>query len=210
MNRIRPSLIKPVDVTEQIRKDLVVALGATILGLAIPLSILHDPSVGTYGISEFGVHVITAIPLGVGLFIASFYLWKIADQLRSTRGNDAMTQAFRALSVLITLIVLTPFTVDTLFNWLPMTIGALLFLDQLALSVHILRVHNVDKALILFFAVELIGGVLAALSLPDNWLSYMFQGEVLFQIGFILMLFRGLTRLVEAPLHPRIYTEDAE
>ncbi len=207
MNYTKPDITEPRDTVALIRKHLVIASVASIFALAIPLSLLHNASVEIYGISEFGVHIDTAIPLGIGLFIASFNIWAVANHLRSKATDAAVAQSFRAISILIVLIVLTPYAIDTIFNWIHMVIGTLLFLDQLALSIHVIKVCNRETKLVLLFALEIFGGILAALSLPNHMLSYMFQGEVLFQIGFALILFKGLAKLVGTESSPQTSIE---
>ncbi len=183
------------DAKFQVQHHLRTATVAVILGLAISLIFLHNASVQIYGVSEFGVHLTTVLSLGTGLFVASYSIWGVAEDLQRETQRSTLKRAFQGMSIFLVLIVLTPFSINTFFNWTHMIVGTLLFLDQLAISIYLVNVNDYKNKLVIYFVVEIMGGILAALSLPNHMLTYMFQGEVLFQVGFISILFATLPKL---------------
>jgi hypothetical protein len=175
---------------KEIRKRLLLATFSFTAGIGAALVILHNSNVEIYGVSEFGVHLSTAPFLALGLFSAAYNTWKLADQVNPNIGTPNLGVLLKFVSLSMVLIVLTPFTIDTFFNWTHMIVGALLFLDQLYISLTLLHYES-DNYKLTLLAVELIGGILAALSLPNHMLTYMFQGEIIFQAGFLALIFRG-------------------
>ncbi len=103
-----------------------------------------------------------------------------------------MAICFRVVGAGAILLLLTPYTAGTFFNWAHMTIGATFFLAQMATSAYMYIKLPKDFWLSSAILVQLFGGILAMLSLPDNLLALMLQGEVLFQIGFALLVNRTL------------------
>jgi hypothetical protein len=154
--------------------------------------ILFDHSVSVYGISYWGIRLATVPVLVIGLTATSLLLFQAASRLPDDKPFSYIALCFRVVGVGAILLLLTPYTAGTFFNWAHMTIGATFFLAQMATSTYLYIKLPKDSWLNSAIVVQLLGGILAMLSLPDNLLALMLQGEVLFQIGFALLINRTL------------------
>lgn len=170
------------------------------VGLSICVAIVHTPSVGVYGISEYAVRIRTLWALALSFVATAYFTHRSSQELKKMAGPHFVTTSLDIIAACAILIIVTPFTIDTFFNWTHMTVGAILFLTQLALSLWMIRAFGLNVRTLLFLAIELGGGIIAMFSLPDNMLPYMFQGEVIFQVGFFAIMitnFRKLSTLIE-------------
>ena len=177
---------------ENVLKPLYAAeltFGATVIVCSL---ILFDHSVSVYGISYWGIRLETVPILVIGLMATSLMLFQAASRLPDQKPLTYMAICFRVVGAGAILLLLTPYTAGTFFNWAHMTIGATFFLAQMATSAYMYIKLPKDFWLSSAILVQLFGGILAMLSLPDNLLALMLQGEVLFQIGFALLVNRTL------------------
>ena len=177
---------------ENVLKPLYAAeltFGATVIVCSL---ILFDHSVSVYGISYWGIRLETVPILAIGLMATSLMLFQAASRLPDQKPFTYTAACFRVVGVGAILLLLTPYTAGTFFNWAHMTIGATFFLAQTATSGYLYFKLPRDSWLSSAILVQLFGGILAMLSLPDNLLTFMLQGEVLFQIGFALFINRTL------------------
>ncbi len=158
--------------------------------------ILHSHSVSVYGISYWGIRFATVPILVVGLTATSLMLFKSASGLPKGSPFSYIAACFRVVGVGAILLLLTPYAAGTFFNWAHMTIGAAFFLAQMATSSYLYFKLPKNIWLTSSIAVQLLGGILAMLSLPDNLLALMLQGELLFQVGFALFINRTVQTLL--------------
>lgn len=155
--------------------------------VAICIAIAHDPTVEHDGISYFSVRATTLPVILLG------YTSIIAGMLVSARRfpGDALGRRLalpmRCLPGFFVLLLLTPFNKGTAFNWTHMTVGVTLALSQLVVTVWLCTELPATRV-IAAATVELAGGVISALSLPDTSFNYLLQGELLFNLGFCLCL----------------------
>ncbi|NNN13560.1 MAG: hypothetical protein HKL81_07440 [Acidimicrobiaceae bacterium] len=161
--------------------------------------ILFDHSVSVYGISYWGIRLATVPVLVIGLTATSLLLFQAASRLPDDKPFTYIALCFRVVGVGAILLLLTPYTAGTFFNWAHMTIGAAFFLAQMTTSTYLYIKLPKDSWLNSAIVVQLLGGIMAMLSLPDNLLALMLQGEVLFQIGFALLINRTLKVHLAAP-----------
>ncbi len=178
--------------TENVLRPLYAAeltFSATVVACSL---ILFDHSVSVYGISYWGVRLETVPILVIGLVATSLLLFQAASRLPDKKPLTYIAACFRVVGVGAILLLLTPYTAGTFFNWAHMTIGATFFLAQMATSTYLYIKLPKDSRLSSAIVVQLLGGILAMFSLPDNLLALMLQGEVLFQIGFALLINRTL------------------
>jgi len=153
--------------------------------------------VDAYGISYYLVHLDTFVVLALGFVGCIVALLVEARDLEGDGLARVLRWSFRAMAVLLALIMCTPYTWNTFFNWAHMTAGAMLFVLQLLLSgwltIRYLSRKAFNWAMILL---QVTGGLLAMWSLPDNGINLLLQGEVIFQAGFTLLLLYSLSHLL--------------
>ena len=165
--------------------------------LAACMAISYGKAASTYGVSYYGVHLDTLWILAVGFMTTSYLLYSSARAVDPRDPPAMVSLSLKVLAVGLIALLLTPYTVDTFFNWAHMIIGASIFGLQMAVGAVLAFKVLDDRLGWLGVAVEFGGGVLAALSLPDHMLTYMLQGEIIFQVGFAILvnhLFAGQIR----------------
>ncbi|MDA8262852.1 MAG: hypothetical protein M0Z47_08475 [Actinomycetota bacterium] len=165
--------------------------------LAACMAISYGKAASTYGVSYYGVHLDTLWILAVGFMTTSYLLYSSARAVDPRDPPAMVSLSLKVLAVGLIALLLTPYTVDTFFNWTHMIIGASIFGLQMAVGAVLAFKVLDDRLGWLGVAVEFGGGVLAALSLPDHMLTYMLQGEIIFQVGFAILvnhLFAGQIR----------------
>jgi hypothetical protein len=84
-------------------------------------------------------------------------------------------------------LLLTPYSINTYFDFVHKTIGTTLFVVQLGLSLYLAEQVK-DWPSWIAVSLEVVGGLAALLSLPHNSLGYQFEGQLIFQIGFFTLI----------------------
>lgn len=150
--------------------------------LAICYFINHSATAEADGISFYGVYHVT-IPLLVPAFLGSSYgLWRTSTYFASSDAPPLTVVGLRLLCVALIALLVTPFNKGTFLNWTHMTIGVIAALVELSICLLLLVQHRSPRSLAAF-SLALVGGVLAAVSLPDWSFSYLLQGQTIFEIG---------------------------
>ena len=164
-------------------------------------------NVNVYGISYFGVIAPTLPIIAIGFLSGSVMLVMAARMFPDTAPYRLVKWTLRIVSVGIVLLLLTPYTVDTFFNWTHMTLGAIIFIVELYTGGVLYFRHLHDRVSKYALAVQFTGGLLAMLSLPNNMLNLMLEGELIFQLGFMILLnhlLRVEPSMASEPLPPQI------
>ncbi len=149
---------------------------------------IWNNNLNVYGISYFGVRIPTLPVVAFGFVAGSIILIMASRKLPDFAPFGLVKLTLRVVSVGIVLLLLTPFTVDTFFNWTHMTLGAIIFAIEMYTGVVLCFKHLQDRVSKWALALQFFGGVLAMLSVPDNMLNFMIEGEVIFQLGFMILL----------------------
>jgi FtsH-binding integral membrane protein len=153
--------------------------------------------VDAYGISYYLVHLDTFVILTLGFIGCVVALLLEARDLPGDGLERLLRWSFRAMAGLLVAIMITPYTWNTFFNWAHMTVGAMLFVLQLALSIWLTIRYLPRKVLNwAMILLQFVGGLLAMWSLPDNGINLLIQGEVIFQAGFTLLLLYSMSHLI--------------
>jgi hypothetical protein len=185
------------EMREHAIKALMVAYIALFGALLIDGLVWPTSNVNIYGISYYLVHIRTFFPLALGFVICIALVIHVGRQLP---GNEqpfrTLRASFIAIGVLMAGIMLTPYTWNTFFNWAHMTLGAALFVIQLALSIWITSRWVHGGITVIMIIVQLVGGILAMFSLPDNGINLLMPGEIIFQFGFAILLLSSFSRLL--------------
>ncbi len=168
---------------------------------------IWNNNVNVYGISYFGVTTPTVPIIAIGFVTGSTILIMASRKIPSTPPYGLVKATLRIVSIGIVLLLLTPYTVDTFFNWAHMTLGAIIFAIEMYTGAVLCVKHMHDRFSKWALALQFFGGILAMFSLPDNMLNFMLEGEVLFQIGFMVLLnhlLRAQPSIYAQPLSPDI------
>jgi len=151
------------------------------------LLINHGPTAQNDGISFYGVYGPTISILVIGFCAAAFGLWRTALALSTTDAPTSCVMGLRVVAVGLFVLLATPFNRGTFLNWAHMTAGVTISLVQIALAGTVLARRRSARALT-GLALLVVGGVIAAASLPDWHFTYLLQGETALEIGFALSL----------------------
>jgi hypothetical protein len=153
------------------------------LAIAWCMLLEHNFAADSAGISFYGVTSRTVVIAIVGYVAAAIGLWRTSLLFRRGGVHILVWVGLRAVAVMLILLLLTPYDAGTFYNWAHMTVGVVGALIQLALSISLLRLYG-SRASYLGFAIQLIGGILGAFSLPDWRFQILLYAETIFELGF--------------------------
>lgn len=147
--------------------------------------VLVDPSnqAEIYGISYYGVHAPTLPLVAVGYGVGALGMWRTANYLAPLGVSPSVSAGLRIVAWALPLELLTPFNHGSFLNWAHMSIGVVIGVIQMATGAQLV-LRQPRPATTFVVVVQLIGGLLAAASLPDWAFNHMLEGEVLFEVGF--------------------------
>lgn len=167
------------------RRIVLASQGVFFGALALCVLLVHDHVAENDGISYYGVHVETIVFAVVAYVTAAVGLWLFAGILRDEAVGAVGWASARAVSVMLILLLLTPYDRGTFLNWAHMTIGVVGALVQLGSSLAVMRRRATTAATVGFW-VQLVGGIIAAASLPDWGFTQLLTGEIVFELGYAL------------------------
>jgi hypothetical protein len=107
-----------------------------------------------------------------------------------------MSLGIKLVAAMLLLLLVTPYTGGTFLNWAHMSVGVLGALVQLSISYALLR-RTTSCWAVTGAAVQLAGGIIGALSLPDWRFQYLMYGELIFELGFCVCLFQWTRFLLD-------------
>jgi hypothetical protein len=151
------------------------------------LAVSHSATTEQDGISYFGVHATTLplIVLGYASVVAGMLV--AAQRLPLDGVGRRLALPLRWMPACALLLLLTPFNHGTALNWSHMTVGVALAISQAAVTVWLLVVLSAP-GVAAGALLELVGGVVSAISLPGSSFNHLLQGELLFNLGFCVAL----------------------
>jgi multisubunit Na+/H+ antiporter MnhG subunit len=185
------------DLDVQTRNVLFLTQVAFFASLAWCYLIYHGPVVQIDGISYYGVFHRTLPILFLGYLVAAIGLWRTGDYLRSVHASSTVWIGLRVVGLSLMVLLATPFNHGAWLNWAHMTTGVIGAVVQLAITWRLLTTRRTVRS-VAGFVVQLGGGLLSAASLPDWHFSYLFTGEVLYQMGFAWCLIEWTYTLTNA------------
>lgn len=191
--------------TAQARQVLVATQVVFFVCVALCVAIAHPRDAEVYGISYYGVHAATLPLVAIGYGVGAVGLWRTARYLAPLDVPTIFTGGLRVIAVALPLLLLTPFNHGAFFNWAHMCIGIVIGVTQMSTTTYLL-LRQRRVATTLAFLVQLAGGLVAAVSLPDWGFNHMLEGEVVFEVGFAWCLIlwthvapaRAVTRILGA------------
>ncbi|MHB1907060.1 MAG: hypothetical protein ACYCRG_09185 [Acidimicrobiales bacterium] len=167
------------------RRIILASQGVFFGALALCVLLIHDHVAQNDGISYYGVHAETIVLAVVGYVVAAVGLWWFAGILRGEGIEAVGWISARVVSVMLILLLVTPYNEGAFLNWAHMTVGVVGALVQLGASWRIMRRRATTMANVGFW-VLMVGGVVAAASLPDWHFTHLLTGEIVFEIGYAL------------------------
>jgi hypothetical protein len=149
------------------------------------------------GISDYGVHLKTAVPYDLALASAALGAYLAATRARESmnlpRGLRTMLLAYATL-VAVTLVSTFGYTLDRPQRDLHVAVGSLLTLFEVVASIWMYGERHGDFPLVL---VQLAGIVLGALTITGH-IHLLFVSEILTGGSFAVMLYRTTRGLSSA------------
>jgi hypothetical protein len=168
--------------------------------LAWCVILVHNHDAQNAGISYYGVHHRTVVVAVVAYVAAAIGLWRTSTLFRIGRLDPLIWLGLRVIAVVLILLLLTPYTGGPFLNWTHMTVGIFGSLIQLAISITLWRRYG-SLAAIFGLSIQLVGGILGALSLPDWRFEYLLYSQIIFEFGFCWCLIEW-TRILPKDLSP--------
>jgi hypothetical protein len=167
----------------QTRHVLLATQSLFFFALAWCLVLNHSATAENDGISFYGVYHET-VPLLIGGYAVAFVgLWVTSTHFKAAGVPTLTWVGLRVIAVLLFVLLVTPFNQGALLNWTHMFAGILGAIVQLEVALQLVR-ESRSLRTVLGLVVLLVGGVIAAASLPDWHFEYLLQGEIIFQVGF--------------------------
>jgi hypothetical protein len=178
---------------------LLVTQSLFFLALTWCLLLNHSATAENDGISIYGVHRET-VALLIGGYAAAFVgLWITSTHFR-VAGVPALTWVgLRVIAILLFVLLAAPFNRGPFLNWIHMIAGIFGAVIQLEVALQLVRESRSART-VLGLVVLLLGGGIAAASLPDWHFDYLLQGEIVFQIGFSWCLIEWTYALADRTL----------
>ena len=208
-NRRHKDEIDVDQLSEPVLYQVVASEAVLLLTIFVCTVIIWNSKVNVYGISYFGVKAPTLPVVALGFVGGGIMLIMASRKFPSRAPYVLVKWTLRIVSVGIVLLLLTPYTVDTFFNWTHMLLGAAIFVTELYTGGILCFRHMRDRISKWAFGIQFLGGLLAMFSLPDNMLNFMIEGEVIFQLGFMVILnhlLRTEPSMIGEPIPPEAHS----
>jgi len=167
----------------QARQVLVATQVVFFVCVAVCVAITYPRDAELYGISYYGVHAPTLPFVAIGYGVGAVGLWRSAKYFAPLDVPAVFAPGLRVIAVALPLELMTPFNHGPFFNWSHMLIGIVIGVTQMSVSTYLLFRQRRRMTTFAFF-LQLAGGIVAALSLPDWGFNHMLEGELVFEVGF--------------------------
>ncbi len=162
------------------------------LGLCVVIN--HSVTASNDGISFYGVYPGTILIAVVGYASASIGLFNASIWLRAAGAPVAASASARTVAIGLPLLLLTPYNRGTFWNWSHMLIGITMALTQAVATFALVRRRRGAVTWVVAL-VQLVGGLIAAASLPDWSFPWLLPGETLYELGYGIAVFLWIGEL---------------
>jgi len=167
----------------QARQVLVATQVVFFVCVGLCVLIVYPGNSEVSGISYYGVHAPTLPLVAIGYGVGAVGLWRTAKYFAPLDVPAIFAPGLRVVALALPLLLLTPYNHGSFFNWAHMMIGIVVGVTQMSVSTYLLFRQR-RRATTWVFFLQLAGGIIAALSLPDWGFDHMLEGEVVFEVGF--------------------------
>ena len=124
-----------------------------------------------------------------------YFLLRVANALPKVQPYKKISLLINILTVLLLLILLTPDTLNSLFNWSHIADSSILFVFELSFASWLVICLYHDKVLLLLLVAQFFTAVLAMLS-QFHVIYYLSEGILFFQLFFGILLTRSISKLL--------------
>jgi hypothetical protein len=143
------------------------------------------------GLSWFGVTGATVVEYALTLLVTAALLVRAAAPLAAVPGLRPLRIGLLACAALMPVLLATPYTVDSFFNWTHMIVGSVLFVLQIAVAGWLWWARARTRTVFVLLAVQVLGGVACFTSLLDLDAA-MLDGQLVFQVAFTACVALGV------------------
>lgn len=174
-------------------RQLMYALACLMLGIVVCVLLKPHGLLANSGISYYGTFRITLASYAIALLGSAWFTYR-AGHLLLVSSLAVQRLACYSFSVLIVGIFLTPYSLNSVFDWTHTILGSILFAGQLLLTGWLTVQSKYRPSLTCFWILELLAGIMCAIyvRLPQG---YLIEFQVLFQVMFTTC-FTGYLRMV--------------
>ena len=167
--------------------------GATLAG-GLGISVVHTMGrvSAENGYSWFGTQRATLVPYVLSMLLSAFLLARASTQL-----TGPTRRLLRICAPCLVVLTLSPYSVNSTFNAVHMTVGSLLFVAQLAWTLWV-ALQRRDRRDTTGFTIEFVGGAICFTSVL-GYDSGMLIGQIVFQTAFFTVLARSISRTRVSP-----------
>ncbi len=160
----------------------------------VPLAVCvvwnHSRAANVDGISYYGVHVPTLPLVSVGYLGGATFLALASRTVRHELPRE-FSWGLSVVAMSLPVLLLTPYSAGPWWNWSHMVVGIVSALVEFALAIDLV-VRRPGRTNYAAGGVQLLGGLLAAASLPSWNFPHLLPGEILFELGFAWTMIRWL------------------
>jgi hypothetical protein len=182
---------------KQVVTSLLLAQASFFIFLAVAVTITTAGFEYNHGLSFYGEHWSTAVPFGAGFFFCDYFLLRAANALPKDEYRlRKLSSLINILTVLLLLILLTPDTLNSFFNWSHIADSSILFFYELAFGVWLAARCFRDTFIVVLLFFLFSSGVLAMLS-QFHVVVYLSEGILVFQFIFGVLLTYAVSRFLE-------------
>ncbi len=174
------------------RRSVLLSQGVFFLPLAVCVAVVHTHAANLDGISYYGVHLTTLPIISVAYLGAAYFLWRAGTTLLDGTRPREFAWGLRLVAVSLPALLATPYSAGPWWNWSHMVIGVLSALIEFGLAIDLV-IRDARGVSAVAGLVQLIGGLVAAASLPNWNFPYLLWGEIAFELGFAAVMMRWLS-----------------
>lgn len=178
--------------------DLVLAQVFLSGGMLVCVMIRPDGLGANAGISYYGIHHGTVVPYAVAVIGSALFTRRALRDMAPVLPASAHVRGTAdCLAAMAWGVVLTPYSLNTLFDWAHTMLGAALFFLQLVLTARLLSWSGGDAWMRCLLLVEFGSGVVAGVFVLTKD-GFLIQAQLVFQLAFTMALIRRARPLVAA------------
>lgn len=119
---------------------------------------------------------------------------KLLATKRDLHRSSILSEALIVLALLIISVLLTPYTVNTLFDKAHIFTSSVLFFVELGIAIWLVFITNKNLKNISLLAMQIIGAMIALMSLSSN-IELMLTGQLVAQLAFGFLLINTVDEL---------------
>jgi hypothetical protein len=155
-----------------------------------------------YALSVYGTQLKTVVPYAVGFVVSAFLVVKTAQTLpKDTLLNRRLSRLLLVLAVLLLGVLLTPFTLNSVFWHLHGYVTFALFITELGTGLWLVIKTREDLLDIILYTAQVTGFIVSILSLGEiSILHFLVFGQLIAVCGFAGLLTRAVSRIEQVKI----------